>query len=42
MIYNLEIDGSETNNVADEYPNKVKSLLKKYDDWAKYVGIEND
>ena len=34
-LYNLAEDRSETNNLADKYPQKVKNLAKIWDNWAK-------
>ena len=39
-LYNLKIDGSETNNVAKEYPNEVNLLSLKYKQWAEKVGVK--
>ncbi|OQX98285.1 MAG: hypothetical protein B6I20_11275 [Bacteroidetes bacterium 4572_117] len=39
-LYNLKEDGSEINNLADTYPDKVKDLKQKYNIWAKKTGIK--
>lgn len=33
-LYNLKKDRSETNNLADEIPEKLNELAQKYDNWA--------
>lgn len=32
-------DRTETNNLANEYPEVVKELKKEYDLWAKKCGV---
>lgn len=39
-LYNLAEDPTETNNLADKYPDKVKALNKEWTAWAKSVGLE--
>jgi len=34
-LYNLKKDRSETNNLASKFPEKVKELSKKWNEWAK-------
>ena len=34
-LYNLKSDRTETNNLADVYPEKVSKLVKKYNDWTE-------
>lgn len=34
-LYHLQKDRSEINDLAKENPKKLKSLVKKYEDWAK-------
>lgn len=36
-LYNLDEDRTETNNLAAEYPNKVKSMSEQWLAWAKRV-----
>ncbi|WP_183556778.1 arylsulfatase [Mucilaginibacter sp. SP1R1] len=38
-LYDLEADRSETNNLAAQYPDKVKGLEKEYLQWAAKVGV---
>jgi arylsulfatase len=38
-LYNLAADLSETNNVAVEYPAKVRELKALWNGWAKGVGL---
>lgn len=37
-LYNLREDRTETNNLIEKYPKRVKSMAEMYDDWAKRVG----
>ena len=37
-LFNLETDPSEQNDLSTDYPDKVKSMAKAYDKWAKKVG----
>jgi hypothetical protein len=39
QLFNLENDYSETDNVAAEYPDKVKELKALWNNWAKGVGL---
>jgi arylsulfatase A-like enzyme len=34
-LYNLKEDRTETNNLAEKYPRRVKNLAAKWDKWAK-------
>jgi len=38
-LYDLEADRTELNNLAGEYPDKVKELEKLYNDWAKRCNV---
>ncbi len=38
-LYDLNADRSETNNLANRYPQKVKELEKEYLEWAAKVGV---
>jgi len=38
-LYDLERDRIEMQNLADKYPEKVKELIKLYQNWAKKVGM---
>jgi arylsulfatase A-like enzyme len=38
-LYNMEQDGTETNNVAVMYPEKVQALSAQWDAWAQRVGV---
>jgi len=40
-LYNLEADRSEINNLAAQYPDKVKTLETEYLEWAKKVGVDD-
>jgi len=33
-LYNLKTDRTELKDLAEQYPEKVSELVKKYDDWA--------
>ena len=39
QLFNLKNDYSETNNVAAEYPQKVRELKTLWNNWAKTVGL---
>lgn len=39
QLFNLKNDLSETNNVAAEYPEKVRELKTLWNNWAKSVGL---
>jgi len=39
QLFNLKNDYSETNNVAAEYPDKVRELKTLWNQWAKSVGL---
>jgi len=34
-LYNLNIDRTEKNNVADKYPERLNQMILQYEDWAK-------
>jgi arylsulfatase len=34
-LYNMEEDRTETNNLADQYPERVKQMAAQWQDWAK-------
>ena len=42
QLFNMENDYSETNNVAAEYPEKVRELKALWNEWAKSVGLTPD
>lgn len=37
LLYNIKEDGSESKNLADKYPDKVKEMKKILEKWAKKV-----
>jgi len=37
-LYNLRSDRTETKNLIDQYPDRVKRMAKMYEDWAMRVG----
>ncbi|MCR5270446.1 MAG: sulfatase-like hydrolase/transferase [Prevotella sp.] len=39
QLFNLKNDYAETNNVAAEYPEKVRELKTLWNNWAKSVGL---
>ena len=39
QLFDLALDLSETNNVAAEYPDKVRELKSLWNAWAKSVGL---
>jgi len=34
-LYHIAVDRSERINLADQFPDKVKDMVQKYEDWAK-------
>ncbi|MGQ9650025.1 MAG: arylsulfatase [Phycisphaerae bacterium] len=38
-LYDLEADRTELNNLADKYPDRVKSMADKYKAWADRCGV---
>ncbi len=38
-LYNLAEDRTETNDLADKYPEKVEEMKTKWDEWAKRVNV---
>jgi arylsulfatase A-like enzyme len=40
-LYHLKSDRTETNNLAQKYPERVKQLEKKYLEWAAKVGVQD-
>ena len=39
-LYNLDIDPSEQNNIADQHPVIVKKMVTEWEKWAVKVGVE--
>lgn len=40
QLFDLSTDYSETNNVAAEYPDKVREMKTLWNNWAKSVGLK--
>ena len=40
-LYDMDADRSETNNLANEMPEKVRALEKRWHAWAKKAGVRN-
>ena len=38
-LYELEADRTELENLADRYPDKVRELRAKYEQWARRCGV---
>ena len=38
-LYNLDIDPTEVNNLASNFPVRVEEMEKEYDSWALKVGV---
>ena len=38
-LYNMEVDRTETNDLADTFPKKVEEMKKMWEDWAKRVNV---
>lgn len=41
-LYDMEADGTETHNLAEQFPERVESMRKSYDAWARDVGAIPD
>ena len=39
-LYDMEADRTEMHDIADLYPDRVRSMATAYADWAKYVGAQ--
>ena len=39
-LYDLDIDPSEQNNIANQHPDLVKKLVTEWENWAVRVGVE--
>lgn len=39
QLFNLAVDFSETNNLATEYPDKVREMKALWNNWAQGVGL---
>ena len=40
QLYNLETDGTETTDVADQHPEQVKNLAQRFNAWQKRVNAK--
>ncbi len=38
-LYDLENDRTETKNLADKYPDRVKEMSAKWEEWANRLGV---
>lgn len=38
-LYDMELDRTETNDLAAQHPDKVKEMIALYEDWAKRCGV---
>lgn len=38
-LFNLNHDGSELDNVADDHPDRVKKMSEMWEAWAKKIGV---
>ena len=39
LLYNLQKDRTETENLAEEFPNQVRLLGEKWEAWAHFTGV---
>lgn len=39
-LYNMDVDAGETNDLAQEFPARVKSMAKQYETWRNRVGAK--
>lgn len=38
-LYNMEEDRTELHNLIDKFPERAKSMIKAYEEWAKRCGV---
>lgn len=38
-LYDIEADRTELKNLANDYPQKTKEMIEKYENWAARVGV---
>jgi arylsulfatase len=38
-LYNLEADGTETQDLKDKHPERVRDLAARWNDWARRSGL---
>jgi len=38
--HDLETDGTETTNLAGQYPERVEQMAARYNEWRKRVGAD--
>ena len=38
-LYNLKTDRSESNDLASAHPERVKAMVRDWEDWKKHVGL---
>lgn len=39
-LYNLDTDGTETQDVRDKHPQRVQDMAARWQDWAKRLGLQ--
>ena len=42
QLYNLDRDRTETSNLADQFPDRVKQMIRAWQSWATEIGIGNE
>ena len=38
-LYDMEVDRTEANNLAGQFPEKVRQMAMQYEDWAKRCNV---
>ncbi len=41
-LYNIKEDGTELNDLSEQYPERYAEMRKKYDKWARKVGAKTE
>jgi arylsulfatase len=42
QLYNLDRDRTETSNLADQFPDRVKQMIRAWQSWETEIGIGNE
>ena len=41
-LYDLHVDGGETNDVAQTHPKRVRMMIAEYETWRERIGARQD
>ena len=39
-LYDMNTDPTETKDLADQYPDRVNTMIDEYETWSKKVGVK--